>query len=355
MQAPDVVERPTISPQPIPDGLRLTPEQVELDVKQRTRIVPAPPAGFDPLTASDAVLARAGYPRRPDPATEPAAAKRWTTLLSRPMRVVTPGLQVNHGRYHGPVKPGPRASSGNSTNGTWSGSVASAPANKKFSTVYGSWTVPHPFPPASAWNAATKTWTDGEYHSSTWVGIDGYGTSDVLQAGTEQYVVVSGGKITTTGIYAWHEWFSSVTNSPEVQFTGFAVSPGDLIHCVVCATTSTQGSVAIYNEAAQTSMSVNMTAPANTSVTGATAEWIMERPSHGAVPNLTPYTLPDFGSDTFYQCGASGSQPNVNGSSFSAQPGSGTLLNMVDGATTVSTVVAVTPTMLFFYSPGDAP
>jgi hypothetical protein len=47
------------------------------DTQTRAEVIPGPPAGFDPLTASPADLERYGIPPRPDPKTDPTGFAVW--------------------------------------------------------------------------------------------------------------------------------------------------------------------------------------------------------------------------------------------------------------------------------------
>ncbi len=63
---------------------------------------PQPPAGFDPLTASDKELTRYGFPPRPDPEKAPEAYAHWRKLVSVP-RIANPTLQQTT-IYNGPAQ-----------------------------------------------------------------------------------------------------------------------------------------------------------------------------------------------------------------------------------------------------------
>ncbi|MGC1254101.1 MAG: hypothetical protein WA867_01000 [Candidatus Acidiferrales bacterium] len=63
---------------------------------------PQPPAGFDPLTASDKELTRYGFPPRPDPEKAPEAYAHWQKLVSVP-RIANPTLQQTT-IYNGPAQ-----------------------------------------------------------------------------------------------------------------------------------------------------------------------------------------------------------------------------------------------------------
>ena len=131
------------------------------------------------LTDEEA-LAR-GYPLRPNPEEVPKAFHAWLRAVSTPMVVVEPHLisnpNVSHGKnlQHGPS---------NSKN--WSGFeldrsfmfVGPRPGGVRFSAAY-DWV-------AGEWNVPSVTAEPGgSDFSALWVGLDGDGLADLVQAGTD--------------------------------------------------------------------------------------------------------------------------------------------------------------------------
>ena len=67
-------------------------------------VIYPPPAGFDPLTASDAALAFYGFPPRPDVQRAPDAYAHWHKMASTPhARLLHPQLQPTS-LHHGPAR-----------------------------------------------------------------------------------------------------------------------------------------------------------------------------------------------------------------------------------------------------------
>ena len=64
---------------------------------------PSPPAGFNPLTASDAELDYYGFPPRPDAATAPGDYAFWAHIVTLPSKRVTPTFQQTN-VYNGPAQ-----------------------------------------------------------------------------------------------------------------------------------------------------------------------------------------------------------------------------------------------------------
>lgn len=249
----------------------------------RIRTYEPTPDGFDPLTAVPSQLLHYGFPTRPDSEISPKLWKVWEEKLSRPRTWITPVFRELEGRTHGAAikagdrpleKPTGSAKIANATSSNWSGSVAFAPAGRTFGWIEGEWTVPNPHAPLF-----------GSFYASEWVGIDGWGSPDVLQAGTETEILDIG-IIKASQIYAWWEWYPS----GEVAISNLPVSPGDLMYCLICVNSDTTATVYITNESSLVSTHFTITAPAGTVLNGNSAEWIVERPSvNGAITSLSDY------------------------------------------------------------------
>ena len=266
-----------------------------------------PPPEFDPLAATPRLLLHHGFPSRPNEKTEPKLRQTWDKALSRPRTWITPIFREIEGKTHGPaIRPGSTrtgvtTSKGitNATSSNWSGSVVFAPSKRSFGWVAGQWTVPNPHAPAF-----------GIYYASEWVGIDGWGSNDVLQAGTETEIVNV--IFSIKQVYVWWEWFPS----GEVAISNFSVSPGDIMYCLICVNSTTTATIYLTNQSSGVSTSFSITAPRGTTLVGNSAEWIVERPTvNGSLTNLTdtkavyfdegiaglagtPFTIVDLGSGT---------------------------------------------------------
>jgi Peptidase A4 family len=161
-------------------------------------------------------------------------------------------------------------------------------AIQPWTTATGAWKIPtvtEPNLPAGK---------DGSWNSSSWVGIDGLNTNDVLQAGIEQHVDGSG----NASYVAWYEWFApKQDNSPsyinQTNIDNFPVKPGDEVFCLVRYVSNlTQGSILFENETTGQSFSITLDPPPNAAFIGNSIEWIMEAPDGGepstSVPQFTP-------------------------------------------------------------------
>jgi hypothetical protein len=186
-----------------------------------------------------------------------------------------------------------------------------------FAQVWGQWTVPTPHPPPGA------TVPEG-YQCSTWIGLDGqrrYRNSSLPQIGTRQAVTVAADGTQSYMTDAWVQWWDQYDKKSEpVPIHDFPVDHGNIISCVLTVLDEHHVLLNIVNQSTKpptfTPIKADAPTPAGSrlplSISGATAEWIMERP---AIPepdtpdnSCQPYTsdnlylLPDYGSMDFVGC-----------------------------------------------------
>jgi hypothetical protein len=270
------------------------------------------PEGFDPRTATDRQLLRYGFPRRPHARAEADWRARWDKAFVRPVKWIVPEFREIKGRSNGRMRPSGRkkaarrgaAAVANATSGNWSGAVNFSAAGSPYKWVAGQWTVPNPHAPSS-----------GAYYASEWVGIDGWNSADVLQAGTEtQITQVLWFHV--TNVYTWWEWFPS----GEVAITNLPVSPGDIMYCLICVNSTSSATVYFSNQSTNVGTSFTITAPSGTTLVGNCAEWIVERPTVGG----STAALTDYAAVYFDECIAGWVGNNTNG------------LDDLGGATTVT-------------------
>jgi len=278
---------------------QLQPNEHALNLPGATT-VEAPPAGFDPIAASDQDLAYHGFPPRPNQNTEPKAYATWVKAMKASKVRVAPNLQQTS-VFHGPVKPGKIANptavesnpllatqaSNTNYSSNWSGYVDFSGA-----TSYGSssfyYLVNHYVVPVAeqAFGACTGGWDWG----SAWNGIDGWGSPDVLQAGIEFDAYCSGS--TRSAYYsAWYEWYPY----GEVRISGLPIAPGDDLFVEVWHTSSTQGYAYMVNYNTNQSVEVGFTAYPGYPLVGNSAEWVVERPTvGGSLATLSNYIMDPF-------------------------------------------------------------
>jgi hypothetical protein len=260
--------------------------------------IEAPPAGFDPIAASDEELAYYGFAPRPDQGNEPKAYATWTKAMQHSQTRVVPTLEQT-AIYHGPAQikkiANPEAVESNASlslqpsntlySSNWSGYVdfsgASSYGSSSFYYVVNDMVVP-----VAQQSGCSGGWAYG----SGWNGIDGWGSGDVLQAGVEFDAYCSGS--TRSSYYsAWYEWYPY----GEVRISSLPVSPGDEVFVEVWHTSATQGYAYIVNYDTDQYVEVGFTAPSGTSLIGNSAECIVEAPTvSGSIATMTDYTAMPF-------------------------------------------------------------
>jgi Peptidase A4 family len=265
--------------------------------------------GFKPLEADDRQLLLHGFP--PRPVEDPKLLKHWEKTLSRPLHIIQPQFRaMDHKRHH--LRESMADRHATETSRTWSGVVAFAPQGTTMQWVNGTWNVPNAFPPGGA--------QDGVWYSaSTWVGIDGAGDGarDVLQAGCDSDVMLSGGVIQRQ-LMPWWEWYPGGT----IGLSNFPVVQGDTLNCSICVDegSTTAARIYLYNVTSGVATSFAATAPSGGSLQGNCAEWIVE----AIQIDIFDAEVASYGDVYFAGAGAG----TVRGDFVNA--GSGDTINMLD-------------------------
>jgi hypothetical protein len=274
------------------------------------------PEDVDPRKANAKTLLRYGIPPKPKGPRAKRAARMWQQLLSRRYRHITPHLSKRpEHRTYPKIRGGTGATD---TSPVWSGGVIMNASNMQL--VFGQWVIPTVTPPPSAGSA------DGDWWTLAWVGMDGWGSPDVLQAGTAQHVSRLGGNVSTE-YFAWHEWFTQ----DWIQFDNFDVSPGDTIATLVefdgtDSSGKQWGRATILNISRGTEVTTEYSAPSTVTFQGNSAEWVMETPQFSGVAAQ----LPEYGEIVFTNCLAC-----TDTSTFDAT--AATPVDMKPGSTILST------------------
>lgn len=221
---------------------------------------PAPHAGGAPATAT-AHLVPGAQPvlglRRP------YRAFPLTTAKPVPPSWAHPEAALPTTRQQAQAAKSPKESA------NWSGYV-DAGAGARFTEVSGCWSVP-----------TVENITAAGY-SSTWVGIDGTTTNDLIQVGTEQDWGTDGDLY-----YAWYEIVPG-----SVMYLG-EVLPGDQISAEVAHVATASWTITVEDVTRHTvwAGAVSYSAPGNS------AEWVEEVPTNDLTKSLFP--LADFGAVQF--------------------------------------------------------
>ncbi|HTD14222.1 MAG TPA: G1 family glutamic endopeptidase [Chthoniobacterales bacterium] len=238
----------------------------------------------------DESLRRFGFPPRPDAARFPEAYAAWAKGVTAPQRRIQPQLRQTN-KFHGPARlrgssraPQPNTNSILVESTNWSGySIYASTDPFRASYLYAYYIVPVA---QQAFGACTGSWD----YSAQWVGIDGFVSNDVLQAGTEADAYCSGGN--KSQYYgAWIEWFPL----PETQISNFIVEAGDVMYVEVWNTSATQGNAYMVDFTRGESVALTFNAPSGTALVGDSVEWIVERPEVGnSLATLTNYVACPF-------------------------------------------------------------
>jgi hypothetical protein len=256
-----------------------------------------PPEGFDAVNASDAALAAYGFPPRPDAARNPVGHAHWAAAVGSHAQRLVPQLQqtiIAHGPRR-PASPGSIAGQ-TSTSTNWSGYAADVGTKSFGATSFNSVAAEFVVPAVSA--RVCDPSNDGEHweYSSAWVGIDGYASRDVLQAGVEADAdLPCNGSGLQTYYSPWYEWYPNY----ETRITNLGAAPGQSFSVHVWPSSATVGNAYLLNVSTNQSVSITFPAPSGTTLLGESAEWIMESPTvSGQLATLPFYGLGYFANAT---------------------------------------------------------
>jgi hypothetical protein len=290
---------------------QLKPNELPTNIPGATTIA-ASPEWFNPLNATDLELEYYGYPPRPDQFEQSKAFSTWQKAIMASKKRVTPVLAVTN-NFAGPVKlkPGSAAPSNGSAalsnSYNWSGYVntngVTSYGSSSFYYIIGDYVVPVA---RQAYSNCAQSWD----FALTWIGIDGWGSGDTLQAGSEADAYCSLGT-TSTYYSAWYEWFPY----GWTRITSLPIAPGDNLFVEVWSTSSTAGHAYLVNYNTNQYVVVNFSAPPGYHLAGNSAEWIVERPTiGGSLATLTNY-ISDYFSDAYaYTFGYRAVDPGSAGS-----------------------------------------
>ena len=243
------------------------------------------PFGEAGTTATSASLTAYGIPRRPDPVKEPVLRALWDKMFAKKPTFIEARLVVDtvwHSR--------PRHQRGQfGLAGNRAGAVVETaslgfnppqPANM----IFAEWKVP----------VITPTGEPGTQIVGFRVGLGGYGTSQLLQAGAA--ATITGNSVS---YWAWTGWVPAGYKVDNLE-----IQAGDTVSVLVCAPESDHGYVSMMNQRASQAISVGVTDPQGTTpYDGSSVEWIIE---------AVNTEMPDFGSVTFTRLAAGTQNHTIN-------------------------------------------
>jgi len=283
---------------------------------QLVQALPLPGPDFDALTAPAAELDKYGLPPRPNPKTQPQLYDAWRRMFAPPVTFVAPKLVQ---AQFGPtlvVQPEPAALvSGETrfdTSANWCGTYVQPFAGRMFVEMHGEWTLPTlSLPPP-----IDQVPPGGPlpYKCSAWIGLDGqrrYLNSSLPQIGVEQTLTVAANGTQTPAAAAWFQWWARDETTVNLFYwSGLAMQPGDQIRAHIHVVGLNMVHAHLRNQTTGQIAGITATPPAvqlpnggplvQPSIAGATAEWIMERPT--VLGQTTLFPFPQYTPTVFSHC-----------------------------------------------------
>ncbi len=267
----------------------------ELEKRFHAFRLPPHPKSYDPTKVDADKLRKFGIPPRPDKAHQPRLHDLWMTTFGQKLHFVAFKLPTVHMLEAEGFRPFFRRDRARAVatqfeaSRNWSGAYIEPSAGRKFVQVWGQWTVPTPkLPPGATLPTSGQT----DYHCATWIGLDGerlYRNSSLPQIGTDQKVTVTADGTQKVEAKAWTQWWVRYDNASVPVPIALPVAPGDRISCALTVLTDHCVWFSIVNQSTipPTFIPIAVDAPTvsvggtdlQLSVSGATAEWIMERPA----------------------------------------------------------------------------
>jgi hypothetical protein len=194
-------------------------------------------SGFGSPSSASSVLPSGGEfhaPRIPGPSTGPTPSKGPSPAFAPLFEAPQPWISRN-----------------------WSGYAVTG---NGFTSVVGNWKVPQVLTPNKKKKMAR--------YSSSWVGIDGYANSDLIQAGTEQDWI--------RGKAFYQSWWE-ILPAAETPLDSLAIHPGDAMSVSI-----TEGAFSVWTiQVSDTTTHQSFTVSRKYSGPETSAEWIQEAPTIG--------------------------------------------------------------------------
>jgi Peptidase A4 family len=241
----------------------------------------APPAHFNPLTASEEDNALYGFPPRPDPQKDAAGYAKWARAMSHPQRRWNGNLKVTD--FQSQPARAAKAPSGASSDISavpttkyfynWSGVINSNALTKYNGTGGSYYYVISDFNVPVAQQAFGGVCDGGWDLEVSWNGIDGYKNGNALLQGGSYSGAYCSGSSRATSYFAWFEWWPAYS-----IIAAYNVNPGDDMFVETWDTSSTNGYVYLYDETLNYANTYNITSNGGPGLIGNSAEYIVERP-----------------------------------------------------------------------------
>lgn len=239
-------------------------------------VVPTPPAGFDPLAATDAELAEYDFPARP--ASTSADYADWLTAMQ-----AFQGDPASSSAVTVDTSPDPTIQNSATVYANWAGYAGGVRGqqNRRFVGVKSVYVVPSIS--GTACNASTRD-------LSEWVGLGGTtGTSDLSQEGIECGEGLGGGG---GAFYGFTEFANTASPVVFCGYSSWSFPAGHTVYVNMSYETSSNiANFYLEDETTGVAHGCSRGAPSGWHFDGNTAEWIIESPSAAY-----GYTEPNFGT-----------------------------------------------------------
>lgn len=246
-----------------------------------------PPAGFKPLTATDAELKAYELPPRPPGG---AALAHWESMMSG-WKGAAPPEPCETGRVNSVAH--------YATLPYWAGgmNINNSSTLNTYTKADGEWTEPAFVAVCPAASAYT-----------IWSGLGGYNSTRLIQAGVNTDTALNSS-------YMFWEVLSSAHPNSEVKLTGDIVRAGDIVEAFESYTAGGTGSAYFFVYDATNGLSASTTrttysgANMSTYYEGTTADYITEAPGGGTAPQGRYYLRRPASDTTNYFYAVSNNQP----------------------------------------------
>lgn len=263
------------------------------DVMKYITCYDAPPEDFDPLTADNRLLRKHGIAKRPEAEHESHLRTIWDRAFSSKPKFIKAKVSVDpimstRKRHVIELK---KNGAGFSPH-NWGGAVQQVNhfgfnPPEPVVTVYGEWFIPTVTPVTNEPNSAETV--------GFWVGIDGFGNNQVLQAGSAATITGNNPVV----YWVWTEWWPI----GAIKIDNFPIKPGDYLTVLVCAYTPTHGVCSMMNKTTNQVTTIGIKNPDGITSIGAMGEWIVEGISD---------ILPVFSTIIFTNCSAGTKNHTLN-------------------------------------------
>lgn len=273
-----------------------------------------PHAGFNPTGKHWEELYRYLIPREPDRDRLPTLNKAWHRLFRQPAIFVAPQFdKIQPLGRHKLTASGARSYQ---KTGNWCGALVAPDSGAQFVLMFGEWTVPELSEPPAALRLHKN---QADYHCVTWIGFDGdrrYFNASLPQVGTEQVLTAKGTKCS-----AWFQWWSrDQVGLTAYNLNNVSIESGMTVMAMIWAYERDKVSVAFRASAPKAGegqqdklLIFSVDAPqvflskpggqrGHPEVSGATAEWIMERPQTPQLENASFLPFPQYKPVRFENC-----------------------------------------------------